>query len=562
MTRASFARHAASLALLATLISLQTGWIRASTCATFDEWTYLKLGYRIFKYGDFACMASPMAPPLPILLEYWLPSLRFQSLPDDPTWEAEEPTRIREARFLTATFIGVPLVWAVYLWMAQRRGWLAATLAGLLVAFSPTVLASAAIATTDACFVLFAVLALGALWTYHDRPSRGTFGLLGVALGLALAAKQSAVVLIPSVAIEVALVAWRRRTGANRLTMGLRTTISTLIRIFILAVLAFGVDWALYGFGRGPSFQSGLAHAYIPVIIPMVTGLFPRGEAFMDALRVWRPPLAWDTLEGQLDHAAHGHPAFLMGQRSNQGWWYFFPVAIAIKSTPAELLMFGSVLIRVFRRVIWVDPARRVWLGASLSLLAAGMKSSINIGQRYMLLIYPLLIILTVDLLASLGRRRPRLAISIGLALVGWQATSALSVAPHELAYFNSFCGGPSEGYRYLVDSSLDWGQDLPSLRRELEARGYRKVAFMYFGTASERAFGLRSIPYSAGDDPVAQGCDFLAISATSLTGTYGGDTRLLQALDSVPSARAGYSIFIYDLKDPKVREAVNSLRR
>jgi hypothetical protein len=146
--------------------------------------------------------------------------------------------------------------------------------------------------------------------------------------------------------------------------------------------------------------------------------------------------------------------------------------------------------------------------------------------------------------------------------LLAWQVVSVVGIAPHYLSYFNSLCGGPSQGYRYLVDSSLDWGQDLPSLRRELEARGYHKVALCYFGMARPFAYGLRSVEWAPFDESTASACDWLAISATALQGPYGNSPRLIGRFGDLPSSRAGYTIFLYDLKDLRVRAAWDAVRR
>ena len=296
----------------------------------------------------------------------------------------------------------------------------------------------------------------------------------------------------------------------------------------------------------------------------MVANLFPNSEAIMDVVRRSGMPLAIDTFLGQMNHAATGHGAFLMGQHSSRGWWYFFPVAIAVKSTPAELVMIGLTLILAIQPANWCDPTRRLWLGAVAVMLGAGMTSSINIGHRYMLFIYPLVILLAADRLGELALRRPNRkawVVAAGLALVAWQGWSISGVAPHYLSYFNSFCGGPIEGHRYLVDSSLDWGQDLPSLRRELEARGYHRVALNYFGTAHAKVYGLKSSDWASVGEPEASECDWLAISATSMQGAYGSSSELYHRLKGLPSARAAYSIFLYDLKDPKIRAVWEQIR-
>lgn len=549
-------------AVLAGLILEQARWVRASTSETYDEPTYLVMGLCIFRDGNFKHLASPMCPPLPILLEYGLPALRARAAYGTDAWWAESPGLIRQARLLTALTAGVPLAWLVFAWLARRRGWAVGAIGGGLVAFSPTVLASASLATTDACFACFAVLALAALRRYQSRPGRRSYLLAGAALGLALGAKQSAAVLFGVALTELLLRGPpARRPGWTGVDVGLRFAGRVAARLLGLVALAFLVAWGLYGF-RTARYGSIGTSTTLPVVIPMVADLLPGGAAITEFFLDLGMPLAVDTFVGQMNHAAEGHFAYLMGMRSRGGWWSFFPVVLAVKSTPAELALMALALGLACRPATWRDPARRLWLGAGLWMLGAGLASRINIGQRYMILIYPLVILLGADRLGSIaGRRRPW-ALGAGALLVAWQAAGALGVAPHYLAYFNSLCGGPMAGHRYLVDSSLDWGQDLPALRRELEARGYRRVALGYFGTAQPARYGIRSVDWRTRSDAEAAEADYLAISATALMGPYSATAPLSDRFGGLPSARAGYSIFLYDLKDPRVRAAWDEARR
>ncbi len=547
--------------ILGALVFEQTRLFRESTCETYDEFTYLRMGICIFRDGDFPSLASPMCPPLPILLEYWLPALQAKFIPGTADWERAVPAMTRQARLLTSVTLGVPLVVLVFAWLTLRRGWIIGAIGGGLLAGSPTFLAAASVATTDACFALFGVVALVGLRHHLARRSRWSYLLAGGGIGLALGSKQSAAIFFVVALVELILEEFpQRRPGGTAVDRALRFGWRVATRWGGLVALAFLVTWGLYGF-RLARFGATGTTSTIPVIIPMVANLFAQSDAIMEVVRQYGLPLSYDTFIGQMQHAAQGHAAFLMGAHSRQGWWYFFPVAIAIKSTPAELVALALALGLACRPVTWRDPSRRLWLGASLTLLGAGMASSINIGQRYMLLIYPLAILLAADWLGERAARFRTRAIVAGCLLLTWQGVSAVGIAPHYLSYFNSFCGGPMAGYRYLVDSSLDWGQDLPALRRELEARGYRQVALCYFGTAQAANYGLRAIDWKTTDAAEAARCDYLAISATAVQGAYGTSADFNARFQAFPSTRAGYSIFVYDLKDPRIRAAWDTIR-
>ena len=549
-------------ALLGGLIFAENRLFRLATCETYDEYTYLIMGMAVYRNGDFQSLASPMTPPLPILLNYWLPALRAEHTPLTPEWDRAVPELTRQARFLASLLTGVPVVLLVSTWITRRRGWLAGALAGGLVALSPTIVAATSIAATDGPFALGGVVAAVGLARFAARPSRWSYLGAAGAVGFGLACKQSAAIFFPLALVELLLQGPpARRDGWTGVDVALRWGWRVATRFVGLVALAFVVDWAFYGLHTARYGATGTSTT-LPVVVPMVAGLLPHSAAITEFVSDLGMPLAIDTFVGQMNHAALGHPAFLMGMHSTNGWWYFFPVALAIKSTPAELALMALALALACRAATWRDPTRRTWLGASLVMLAAGVVSKINIGQRYMILVYPLVILLGADWLGSIAGRRRRWALAVGGLLIAGQAVSAGGIAPHYLAYFNSFCGGPMEGHRYLVDSSLDWGQDLPTLRRELEARHYHQVALNYFGTAQADVYGLRVVEWQTRDEAVAASTDYLAISATSMMGAYGPASLLYNRFKDLPSARVGYSIFLYDLSDPRVRSAWDAVRR
>ena len=208
----------------------------------------LKIAIRIFRHADFAGMAGPMSPPLPLLFGYWLPGLGPGPEPKMPGWDAAVPELIARARLLASVSFGVPLVLLVYGWIARRRGLLAGALAGVLVALSPTVLAAAALATTDACFALFGVLALLAIAAYQARPTTRSFLAMGGAIGLALASKQSAVILFAVAAVELWLHRPRPVAASSPVVRTLRAGRWLASRGAGLVAVAFLADWALCGF--------------------------------------------------------------------------------------------------------------------------------------------------------------------------------------------------------------------------------------------------------------------------------------------------------------------------
>ena len=136
------------------------------------------------------------------------------------------------------------------------------------------------------------------------------------------------------------------------------------------------------------------------------------------------------------------------------------------------------------------------------------------------------------------------------VALLVWLVVGTVQVYPFYLPYFNELVGGPGNGYRYLTDSALDWGQDLKGLRTYLHRNGIAMVQLAYFGKIDPRAYGIvyeRLVP----GQPTT---GYIAVSATKLMGlsSYPGDPDCVRAFEWLqryqPIAKIGYSIFVYHI--------------
>jgi hypothetical protein len=228
-----------------------------------------------------------------------------------------------------------------------------------------------------------------------------------------------------------------------------------------------------------------------------------------------------------------------MGQTSQVGgWWFYFPVAFAVKAPLALLAAILSVLFVARRPSPWRRlPFVYYTLAVPLVLYAGlAINSRLTIGIRHLLPVWPLL----VPLVAAPLVRRRTLAVLVAALSIG----EAVWIYPHHLAHFNLAAGGPSHGERWLLDSNLDWAQDAKRLRKWLDAHGSPPVCFAYFGTADTAYYGVPA----NGLTPQSRGC-VGAISANLLHDLYlePGTYAWLRA--KKPIGRAGYSIFLYDLR-------------
>jgi hypothetical protein len=546
-----------------------------SQSASFDEPIHLPPGYAALTLNDHRM--NPDHPPLVRLIAA-LPLLFLDVTldQDDHAWRTSRPWEFGK-RFLyrwndadallfwgrlPIVALGVALGAAVFAWTRRHWGLPAALTALLLYATSPDMLAHGRIVTNDLGITLFLFLAILAFERVCERVTPARVVGAGVALGAALAAKFSAAALLPmlaalAVAITLGREPLRLELGTPRDLHARGTKLGVLALVIgAMGALAVVVIWASYGF-RSELAIDPAANAAFDWSVLDAAHPVPR-EALLLARRLHLLPEAW--VWGFLHFVVHAEsrPAFLLGAYSETGWWYYFPVTFAVK-TPGGLLVLLAVSILTLRRTraSWRSEAF-LWIPV-LVYLGLTMTRSINIGHRHLLPIEPFVFAAAgrVARLALPSGRPPRAAWAAAVALLlGWQAVSTLRVHPYYLAYFNELAGGPRNGYRLLVDSNLDWGQDLPGLKAWMERNAVPRVTLCYFGTADPAHHGIRASrlpgyqppPPSTLTRAVKPG-DVVAVSATHLQGVY-LDPALLPLMEALkarrPLATIGYSILVY----------------
>jgi hypothetical protein len=314
---------------------------------------------------------------------------------------------------------------------------------------------------------------------------------------------------------------------------------------------AVGVAWALHGFAVGPLMTS---NGFVATLLER----FPGGGALAGWLSGLPTPIMLRGIAAQVFLERQGQEAFLLGDVSSDGWWYYFPVALAMKSTPVELL--GALAfagLAVMRRMR--DIETRVVVVTVIVFGGLALMGRRDLGVRYVL---PVVVLVSVAAVAWTADqlRQYRSAWIAGVLVVIAQAATFASIAPQHLAYFNPLSGGPQSGYRLLVDSNLDWGQDLGQLTQWMAANPASDVGIAYFGSAPLSAYDSRIGSWRAMDRDVPAGRDaVVVISATYLQGIFlcGDPFAAFRRLE--PSGRIGYSLLAYSAQRPEVRDAIRS---
>jgi 4-amino-4-deoxy-L-arabinose transferase-like glycosyltransferase len=434
----------------------------------------------------------------------------------------------------------------VYLLAKWTFGAPEALLAVLLFTTLPPVLAHAGLATSDFAEAAVMILAVFAFVVWLPSPTIGHSFALGAAVAIALVTKFSAMLFLP--ACFMVLLIWFGLIERN-----LRPSMITGALYACLAMCV--VIWATYRFSVGPILLPGLIspehqdrYAYLlrsGIVSTLVSTPVPAPEFFRG-------------IAYQYMHNAIGHGGYLLGEVRQSGRWYFFPVALAVK-TPLPSLILGVVggvglLLRSWRCRKWrlaIAPL------CCITLLASVVPSHINIGLRYILPIYGFMAITASYGAAVLWRAIPSrlVATAIVAALCGWQALSLLAWHPDHLAYFNEaadFSRTP-----ILVDSDLDWGQDFFRLSAVLKDRNIAQVSVALFGF--ENCPGLRrdqanyNFPATASLLPNEPRAGWLAVSYYVLY-ELPGYSWLRQY---EPVTRVGSSILLYHLSEDDIRRAV-----
>lgn len=417
---------------------------------------------------------------------------------------------------LAIMWLAVLLGALVYRWSGQLfSARTAGLLALLMFSFDPNILAHSYLASTDLGTAFFYTLAGYLVWQYwRSDSSRSFWGYTaaGTAMGLTLAAKFSGLVIIPAV-ISIAI--YKLITERARRADWWRTLLE------IAGWLAIGA---------------------------------------LVFLLVYR--FNWETLNldfsWQREHQLQGQRSFLLGE-FGRGWWYYFPLLVAIKTPIASLLLlFLSVALFLWRR-------QYSWQSVWLLLLAGGvfaasMISRVNIGYRYLLPMLPPLAIFIGQLARPLYIKNRVLQLSIALAIISTLIAS-VTIHPHYLAYFNALAGGPDKAWRVVVDSNIDWGQDLQGLAEYMDEEGFDFVNANWLGSNTLEAYGINGrtvLGWPAAKEnplydwfyPPRPAPGFYAFSVTQLQGLYlkYDKSRFAWFRERQPLDKIGYSLFVYDV--------------
>jgi Tfp pilus assembly protein PilF len=484
-------------------------------CTTFDEPLHMVAGVAYWTLDDYRLQPENGNLPqrwcaIPLLFM----NLNFPTL-DQPVWRESEaillgrqylytcgndPQAMLGASRAMATVWSTALCLVVFLWSRSIFGTPGGLVSLVLAAFWPALVAHGPLATSDACGALFFALGAWSLWELFHRITPGTLAAAFFTIGIAPIAKHSSVMLAPLAIVYLAAIAVLGRPLVADLGpwkavfrgRWQRTTLAAASLVIPLAGAIFFI-WASCGFrydaagpGCGPlefrrykTLESCNEHA----------GGVGR---LCDLLAAWRIlPEGWIYGLSYVGATVRMRNAFAIGQYSTTGWWWYFPLCFVIKNTiPSLILSLWGVGIACrdmtsgLRHRMPLGPATYASLaplGILVVLWPTFLTSHLNIGERHLLPSYPAIMVLAGGIAAATSSAWVWRAVVVLLSL---HAADVASRWPSSLAYFNQIVPRGQE-YRWLVDSNLDWGQDLLRLRTWLRehASGERRIYLDYFGS-------------------------------------------------------------------------------
>jgi len=451
----------------------------------------------------------------------------------------------------------------IFKWTKEAFGNKAGLLSLFFFSFSPTFLAHGRLVTTDVGAAAGAFIATYYFLKVLKEPSKKNIILSGIAFGLAELCKFSLILLIPFFAL-LAIIHWFVGFGNWR----------KYLKIFIFVLL---IGYVLVGI-----FYQYIVLNYPPEKQVSDTAFILNSFKIrpLANLLIWmadKPILRGYSQYGLglamvLQRASGGNTTYFLGEVSAAGWKNYFPIVYLIKEPLVfHIFTLFAILYAVYliKKPFWKNTFTRMkdWIKehfTEFSMLifigiywATSLNSNLNIGVRHLLPVFPFTFSL-VALMIVKFLKGPYLKLKYFVFgfLILWQVVSVIKIYPHYLAYFNEIIGGPNLGYTYVVDSNLDWGQDLKRLKQLVDEKGIEKIYVDYFGgTDAQYYLKTKYAPWWGTRNPeeLPKG-SYLAVSATFLQGGRGTPAPgfnqpqgFYHWLDEyTPIAKIGYSIFVY----------------
>ena len=463
-----------------------------------------------------------------------------------------------------------------YSWARRCYGTYAGLLAAVLWAASPFVLGHGCLVGTDIPAAAMGLVALYCFWRWLKTPQWPEAMIAGIGLGLAELCKFTLLVMCPLLPLL-----WLVYRLTDLQIMGRHDWLRQAAMLSLALLLSIYVVNCGYVFEDTFTplerfrFQSMLLTGHRSLEDIPAEGANRFADTWIGKLPVPFPANMVQGIDTQRFDFERGLRSYLRERWADHGWWYYYGYALAIKvplGTWCLLAMaIGVTLLGRGYSATWRDEM--VVLAPGLAILIfVSSQTGFSIHSRYVVPALPFFFVWASKVgrvfeMQPCTRKRQVLAVVVVMALA-WSVTSSLWVYPHSLSYFNELVGGPKRGGEHLVDSNIDWGQDLFYLKHWLHEHPEVKLdGLACFGSYPVTLAGIPETPSppqgpetiharmnAAGGD-IGPQPGWYALSVNYL---YGRTPQYRYFLQFEPAGSAGYSIYIYHVTP----EAPNRVRR
>ncbi len=557
------------------LFVIVQGMLAESDARTFDEVAHIGAAISYWQHYDYrlnpehpplakigaGLFALPLAPQLSSTEPYWT---TLTDTAEFDQWAAgravlfgntERGDHITYAARLFPILLGAAVLATLFAWGRALGGIIGGLIALLLGALSPLLLGHSHYVTTDVALALSVVLTLWRFERLLAHPTRRNTILAALALGVALGAKFSSILLLPLLGIGIVLAAIRARKRAQA---------GQLIRCSIAAIGgALVVLYMLYA-----PFTWTQPRTVLDTVTP---ARLHHTDATTQTLRsvihtlntyaVTRPvATALYGIGYMRNRITYGNNTYFLGAVYDRGTPLYFPIVLLLKEPLPFLALLLLALWYAPRHIRWRrhDGITFLMIGTFILLYSAtAISQPLTIGERHMLPIFPLLYVAIGAILSRAIRNAPcacpRRSVMVGTLLIVL-AITIVRAYPFYLSFFNAAVGGPLNGYRYVTDSNADWGQDAKRVLTYLAQHPeITTVRVDYFGGddlfTRLHDHSITAIPWWADRQPRPAG--YYLISANtlqlSLHGTQTPREHTYAFLaNETPYARIGTSLFLY----------------
>jgi len=522
---------------------------------TYDEAVHLAAGYSYYKTGNFKMNGTDHPPLAKLIAAAPLAIfLKPDFIPASHPWRSNMQgnqyrigdyflykNRISAEKLLTLSratmlILSAGFSFAFFFIVKQLYDEKTAVIALSLWVLCPPILANSFLITTDFTATIFYFLTFYFLYEALNSKAGKSFFftiLTSMSMGLALAAKFSNILILPSIIIILTILILTKKNSLPDIS----------IKLALIIIFAFLTLWLCY-------FLSSDIQIYfegLQKIITSASGEKPR-------------------------------PAYLFQRRSIGGWPYYFAAALLLKTPAAILIALLIFLISAIKNSALLTHLKRdfiFWGIPSLIFFITASFSKIQIGHRHILPIYPLMIMWAGAGLGHFIHYRRKIVLIIMLILfIGFTAFEFWARHPWHLSYISTiFPEAKKHGEKYLLDSNYDWGQGLRDLSLFLKSKGVDTIYLSYFGTGDPDYFGIKYYPIGFISNVERRGSQdfnitnqphkYLAISATNLYGVYYQNTEVFSSFKKIqPIYRAADSIFVYDLTNNNAANYLGGILR